>query len=103
VRWLQELRLRLRSLVSRARVEQELDVELRFHLDAQIEENLAAGMNPEEARYAALRSIGGRTVRGYTFPVGSARYVHQLVKTPASLEMASQRALWASQALRNMR
>jgi len=49
----------LRSLVSRAQVERELDVELRFLLDSQIEENLAAGMNSEEARHAALRSIGG--------------------------------------------
>lgn len=59
MRWLHKLRLRWRSLVSRTRVEHELDVELRFHLDSQVEENLAAGMNPEEARYAALRSIGG--------------------------------------------
>jgi len=59
VRWLHKLRLRLRSLVSRAQVERDLDVELRFLLDSQIEENLAAGMNPEEARHAALRSIGG--------------------------------------------
>jgi len=33
--------------------------ELRFHLEQQIEENLAAGMTRDEARYAARRSIGG--------------------------------------------
>jgi putative ABC transport system permease protein len=41
------------------RLERDLDDELRFHLDKQIEQNLAAGMTPEEARYAALRSFGG--------------------------------------------
>lgn len=35
-----------------------LDEELQFHLEQQIAENTAAGMNAEEARYAALRSFG---------------------------------------------
>ncbi|MGI9075078.1 MAG: ADOP family duplicated permease [Bryobacteraceae bacterium] len=50
-------RLRLRSLFAHKRVEQELDEELRYHLERQIDENVAAGMKPEAARYAALRSI----------------------------------------------
>ena len=52
-------RLRLRSLFSRAGVEQELDEELRYHLDRQIEEYIAAGMSPAAARLAALRAISG--------------------------------------------
>jgi len=59
MRWASKLWLRLRSLFRRGPVEQELDDELRFHLEQQIEENLAAGMSPEEARYAARRAIGG--------------------------------------------
>jgi predicted permease len=59
MRWLEKLRLRGRTLFRRGRVEQELDEELRFHLDEQIAENLAAGMTAEEARYAARRAIGG--------------------------------------------
>jgi putative ABC transport system permease protein len=59
MRWVDELLLRLRSLLWRPRVDQELDAELRFHLEQQIEENLAAGMSAEEARYAARRTIGG--------------------------------------------
>lgn len=51
------LRLRLRSLLSRTRVEQELEEEVRYHLERQIEENASAGMAPDEARYAALRSV----------------------------------------------
>ncbi|HEX7361977.1 MAG TPA: ABC transporter permease [Bryobacteraceae bacterium] len=50
-------RLRLRSLFSPNKVEQELGEELRYHLQRQIEEEIAAGKTPEEARYAALRSI----------------------------------------------
>lgn len=52
-------RLRLRSLFSRATVEQELDEELRYHLERQIDENTAAGMSRAEARRAALRTISG--------------------------------------------
>ena len=51
--------LRLRSLLLRRRVERELDQELRYHLERQIELNLASGMNADEARYAALRAMGG--------------------------------------------
>jgi putative ABC transport system permease protein len=53
------VRLRLRSLARGRRVEQDLDNELRFHLEQQLEENLAAGMPPAEARSAALRKLGG--------------------------------------------
>ena len=50
---------KLRALFRKGRVEQELDDELRFHLEKQVEQNIAAGMSAEEARYAALRSFGG--------------------------------------------
>jgi putative ABC transport system permease protein len=59
MRWADKLLLRLRSLLRRERVDHELDDELRFHLEQQIEENLAAGMSPDEARCAARRTIGG--------------------------------------------
>jgi len=61
VRFGTKLRLRLRSLFRRDQVEREMENELRFHLDQQIEENLAAGMTPQEARAAALRLVGGIT------------------------------------------
>ena len=59
MRWSDKLRLRFRSLFRRGRVEEELDGELRLHLEQQIAENIAAGMTPEEARYAARRALGG--------------------------------------------
>jgi len=58
MRWIYKWPLRLRSLFRRNRVEQELSEELRFHLESLIEENVAKGMTPEEARYAALKTFG---------------------------------------------
>ncbi len=51
------LHLRLRSLLSRTRVEQELDEEIRYHLEREIDEGIAAGMTPDDARYVALQSV----------------------------------------------
>src|SRR5438093_12959282 len=59
MRWFYKLPLRFRSLFRKGRVEQELSDELRFHLAKMTEEYLAQGMTPEEARYAALRELGG--------------------------------------------
>jgi predicted permease len=58
MRWLKILRLRLRSLSRRAAVESELEEELRFHFDQQVQQNLADGMDPVEARDAALGQFG---------------------------------------------
>ena len=54
-----KLTLRFRSLLGRRRVEQELTDELRYHLEKLIEMKVARGMAAEEARYAALRELGG--------------------------------------------
>jgi putative ABC transport system permease protein len=56
---LNKLRLRLRALFFKSKMEEELDEEVRFHLEREVEENIARGMTPEEASYAALRSFGG--------------------------------------------
>ncbi len=53
------LRLRVRSLFARKRVEQDLHEELQFHVESKIAELLAKGLSPEEARHAALREFGG--------------------------------------------
>ncbi len=57
--WLYTVPLRLRSLFRSRQVEQELNEELQFHLEKRIEENIAHGLPPNEARYAALRAMGG--------------------------------------------
>ena len=50
MRWIYKLPLRVRSLLRKNCAEQELDEELRFHLEKLIEENVAKGMTPGEAR-----------------------------------------------------
>jgi predicted permease len=73
--WMKRVSLRFGSLFRKTAVERELDEELRFHLEKQIERNVAAGMSATEARYAALRAFGGveqvkeecRDVRGTVF------------------------------------
>ncbi len=51
--------LRLRTLFGRSSVERELDRELSFHLEQQVEENIAQGMSPADAYTAARRGLGG--------------------------------------------
>ncbi len=60
-RVLTQLRFGLRWLFRRRRVEQELDEELQYHLDREIEESLKKGMDPGEARFAAFRALGAIT------------------------------------------
>jgi predicted permease len=59
MRWLTTVSLRFRSLFRRDAINHELDDELRLHIDRQIAQNIAAGMPPDEARFAALREFGG--------------------------------------------
>jgi len=58
VSWVGVVSARVRGLFDHKRLESELDDEVRFHVQMQIEDNLKAGMNPAEARSAALRSFG---------------------------------------------
>src|SRR5882724_3324833 len=57
--WLYTLPLRLRSLLQRNQIEQELDEELRYHVEHLIQEYVSRGMNPREARSKALRAMCG--------------------------------------------
>src|SRR5215469_7497271 len=45
-----------------SKLEQEIDRELKSHLEMRIADNIAAGMSPEEARRDALIRFGNRTV-----------------------------------------
>ena len=92
--WLYALPLRLRSLFRRRQVEQELSEELQFHLEHKIEEGLANGLSPKEARYAAMRAMDGleqqkermrdtRRVHWLTDFVDDVRYaIRSLRRTP---------------------
>jgi putative ABC transport system permease protein len=57
--WIYTVPLRLRSLFKRRRVDEDLDDELRYHVERRTEENIAKGMDPGAARRAALLDLRG--------------------------------------------
>ena len=46
---------RIGNLFRRSRIDREIDAELRAHIEMRIEDNVAAGMTPENARRESLR------------------------------------------------
>src|SRR5215468_4238480 len=66
--WFNILRARLRALFRRESVLQDIEEELRIHVEMETETNIKRGMAPDEARAAALKSLGDlvrNTERGY--------------------------------------
>jgi macrolide transport system ATP-binding/permease protein len=59
MRWYYKLPILLNSLFRKDKAELDLSDELQFHLQNQIDEFVAQGMNPQEARRAARQSLGG--------------------------------------------
>jgi predicted permease len=51
----------MKGLLRRNQVEAEVDEELRFHLEMEVQANIDRGMRPDEARRVALRDLGGVT------------------------------------------
>src|SRR5205814_9534543 len=51
--------LRLKSIFRSAKVERELEEELRFHFEHRINEGIERGLSPQEARLTALRAMDG--------------------------------------------
>jgi len=62
IRQLRGWLLRLSGLFHRARREREFAEELESHLAFHIEDNLRAGLSPEEARRRAIIKLGGVTL-----------------------------------------
>jgi macrolide transport system ATP-binding/permease protein len=56
--WLPKLAMRLRALLHRETVHDEIAEEWKFHVDLRTEENIRSGMPPEEARRSAEQSFG---------------------------------------------
>ena len=66
--WVYTLPLRLRSLFRSRQVEQELDEELRYHLERKIEENISRGMTPEHSSGATnTEESPGQACPGFLF------------------------------------
>ena len=59
MRFFKRMQLRVRSLLQRARVEDELTDELHDYLEREIERQICTGVSPEQARRTALASLHG--------------------------------------------
>ena len=90
-RRLAALRVALRDAILRKRVERELDEEIGYHLDREIEEARTAGMSPDEARYAALRTMGA---------IEKSKEECRDVRRPALMAEAAADLRYAARALR---
>src|SRR5690348_13048173 len=65
----------------RKRMMEDLDRDIRDHIERETEDNIARGMSPEEARYAALRKFGNVTrVKEETREVWSFVWLEQLLQ-----------------------
>jgi len=70
---------RIANLFSRDKLQREIDSELRSHIDLRIEDNLAAGMSPKEARRDALLRFGNRSaMKERTTEADAALYLQSL-------------------------
>ncbi|MEO5959376.1 MAG: permease prefix domain 1-containing protein [Opitutaceae bacterium] len=47
------------ALFRKEKLDAEMSEEMRLHLEQRVEESIASGMSPEEARFAAMRKFGG--------------------------------------------
>lgn len=88
MRLLSELASRVRSLLFRNLENAELEEELRFHLDKDVERRVAAGMSKSEAHRLAQRRLGGleqvkdrtREARGLRYVDESARNIRHALR-----------------------
>lgn len=58
MKWTHRISRFLRALFRKNQIESDMDEEMRLHLEMKMEANLRAGMDPEEARLAALKYFG---------------------------------------------
>src|SRR5262249_56358623 len=57
-RWIRICRLRLRALLRKEDLDSELAQEFAFHFDQLVQQNIEAGMAPDEARRSAHIALG---------------------------------------------
>jgi hypothetical protein len=98
--WFSELGRRLLVLLRRRQFDRDLDEEMRLHRELREQEQVEAGMTPEEAHYAALRRFGNvaltrersREMWGWSWlenTVQDVRYgLRQLRRSPAFTAVA---------------
>jgi putative ABC transport system permease protein len=83
--------LRFKTLFQKQRLDQETDAEMRLHVEMQTQQNIADGMNAEDARCAAFREFGSieslketcheqRGFRGAETLVGDIRFALRMLR-----------------------
>src|SRR5580658_1745054 len=83
--------MRLKRFFERRDADEELSLEIEAHIDIETAENIARGMSPEDARYAARRKLG------------SARRIHEEVYSMNSIGFLETFAQDLKYALRMLR
>ena len=91
MKWINILRARVRALMRRDVVLQDIDEELRSHIEMETEANREIGMTPEEARRSAAQSFGN---------VGSIRDLAYEVKGGGFIETFWQDTRFSARMLR---
>ena len=77
--WLRGLYRRVRAVLRSESIHQEIDEEMRFHIDMRTDENVKRGMAPEEARRDAERRFGRLTrVKEQGYEVRGGRWLESL-------------------------
>jgi putative ABC transport system permease protein len=84
-----DLKLRVRALIARRRVERELGDEISFHIERETQKHIASGLSPAEARTRALARFGSvalaadhcRDARGTAYVDGCVRDILYAVRT----------------------
>jgi predicted permease len=80
-RWTYVVRLRLRSIFRRGRIEEELAEEIQDHLAREAGEQMARGLPPDAARGEALRRFGGvEQIKERSRDVHHVRLLHDLLQ-----------------------
>src|SRR5450755_797899 len=79
--WIRIILSRVAALCMRQKLDDDLDEELRTHIEFAVEENLRRGMSRQAARTAALREFGGltQTKEAYRVQRGSP-FIEQMVR-----------------------
>ncbi|MCI0541427.1 MAG: ABC transporter permease [Verrucomicrobiales bacterium] len=100
---LKKFQARFRALFARRKLDARMNEEMRSHIELQTQENIEAGMSPEEARYTAVRQFGhadgikevcreqreGFVIRQSSVVCGDVRFAfRQLLKNPGFTAVA---------------
>ena len=81
MKWLNLFRDRIRALHGRDQVIEEIDRELRLHVEMQTEANIASGMDPVQAREEAARSFGQMmNIRDDAYDVRGGGFIETLMQ-----------------------